>query len=109
MSVTRQATTVAIFRQRNPSGEQRPDATLVITDGVIKAHARAQIARSPVGRELRGCPAFQHRPRARQIERSIPGGYRGINCRTCIQRPVGVAAESVKLRIWNVVFLLDLL
>ncbi len=98
---------VAILRNRNPTGVERPYGSLVITDGIVKRYRWTQVARAPVGRELRRCPAVEHGLGMLQTVAAIPGSNRRKDGRARVRAAVGVAAEGVKPTAGKQILLLD--
>ncbi len=107
MSVTGETTAVTIFRDRDPTGVQRPYRALVITDGVEKGYGRAQVARTPIGREFLRGPTIQHWLGVLQLVSAIPGSYGRKDGGAGIRGAVSIAAESVKASAGQQIFLLD--
>src|SRR5271155_2942939 len=97
----------AIFGHRDPAGVERPDGSLVITDGVVEADAIAQDAGAPVGRKFGGSPAAHHGLTLIERVGPVPPGNGGKNSRSVVGCTVAVPAEGVEIGLGAEVFFLD--
>ena len=90
---------IAILADGGPSGEERPDGTVVILAGLIFGIMRRNNARAPVGFEVGAGKAIDHGLGLVGIEQPEPHGNRGedagvfIAC-PCMLRPMDQACIS---------------